>query len=83
MHGHSDEEDKEEIKMEDIIKRLRDIVRDWKWKEQTVGPIHGPVGRSYGTNFLNKETGELLTIKVDYPGSQTYPEDEELDEMFG
>lgn len=67
--------------MEDAFENVRDMFSKKKnWKEQTTGLCPG-VGNSIGTNFLNKETGELISINCEYPGGQTYPDDEELDEM--
>ena len=59
--------------------QISDQVKDRGWKEQSSGII-GSSG-SYGTNFYKDEA--LLSISIVNEGHVTYPDEDELKEMFG
>ena len=62
-----------------FFKKLIQFAKDYGWKEQTCG-ITGFSG-SFGTNFY--KDGKVLTVSVVEEGHMTYPDDNELKELFG
>ena len=62
-----------------FLKKIIKIVKKHGWKQQTCG-VTGFNG-SIGTNFF--KDGEVLSVSIIKEGHMTYPDEDELKEMFG
>jgi len=62
-----------------FLTKICDYAKKRGWKEQTCGVIG--ISGSTGTNFY--KNGKLLSISIVEEGHMTYPDEDELKEMFG
>ena len=62
-----------------FLKKIIRIVKKHGWKQQICGTI-GFSG-SFGTNFF--KDGRVLSVSIVEEGHMTYPDEDELKEMFG
>ena len=62
-----------------LFNKIVELVKKLGWKEQNCGMI-GFSG-SIGTNFY--KNGKVLTVSIVEEGHMTYPDNDEIKEMFG
>ena len=62
-----------------FLTKICDYAKKHGWKEQTCG-VTGISG-STGTNFY--KDGKVLSISIVEEGDMTYPDEDEIKEMFG
>ena len=62
-----------------LFRKINELLKKDDWEEQLCGMV-GFSG-STGTNFC--KTGKLLSLSITEEGHMTYPDPEELKEMFG
>ena len=62
-----------------LFNKIVELAKEHGWKEQKCGMIG--ISGSIGTNFY--KDGKVLTVSIVEEGQITYPDDDELKEMFG
>ena len=62
-----------------LINNIVELAKEHGWKQQNSGMIG--ISGSIGTNFY--KDGKVLTVSIVGEGHITYPDDDELKEMFG
>lgn len=62
-----------------FLKKIIKIVKKHGWKQQTCGVTC--FNGSIGTNFF--KDGAVLSVSIIEEGHMTYPDEDELKEMFG
>ena len=65
--------------MQQMFDKITRLVKERGWKEQSCG-ITGISGTA-GTNFY--KDGKVLSVSIVEEGHMTYPDEDELKEMFG
>ena len=61
-----------------FLEKIIKIAKEHDWKQQDCG-ITGFSG-SFGTNFY--KDGKILSVSIVEEGNMTYPDEDELKEMF-
>jgi len=62
-----------------LFNNIVELAKEHGWKQQNCGMIG--ISGSIGTNFY--KDGKVLTVSIVGEGHITYPDDDELKEMFG
>ena len=62
-----------------LLDKIIRLAKKSGWKQQTGGMVGFSGG--VGTNFFKK--GTLLSVSIIEEGNPTYPDDDELKDMFG
>jgi hypothetical protein len=62
-----------------LFNKIVELAKERGWKQQNCGMIG--ICESIGTNFY--KDGKVLTVSIVGEGHMTYPDDDELKEMFG
>ena len=62
-----------------LFNKIVELAKEHGWKQQNCGMIG--ISGSIGTNFY--KDGKILTVSIIREGQMTYPDDDELKEMFG
>ena len=62
-----------------LFNKIVELAKERGWKQQNCGRIG--ICESIGTNFY--KDGKVLTVSIVGEGHMTYPDDDELKEMFG
>ena len=62
-----------------LFNKIVELVEKHGWKQQNCGVVG--ISGSIGTNFF--KNGKVLSISIVEEGYMTYPDDDEIKEMFG
>ena len=62
-----------------ILKKIIELAEEHSWIQQTCGMTG--ISGSIGTNFY--KDGKVLSVSIVEEGRMTYPDEDELKEMFG
>ena len=62
-----------------LFDKIVELAKAHGWKEQNCGVI--VISGSIGTNFY--KDGEVLSVSIVEEGHITYPDEDEIKEMFG
>jgi len=62
-----------------FLRKIIKIIEQYGWKQQSCGI--SCLNGSNGTNFY--KDGEVLSVSIIKEGQMTYPDEDELKEMFG
>ena len=62
-----------------LFDKIIEFAKQHGWKEQACGKVGGSC--NFGTNFY--KNGQFLSISVVEEGHMAYPDEDEIEEMFG
>jgi hypothetical protein len=62
-----------------LFNKIIELAKERGWKQQNCGMIG--ISGSFGTNFYKDR--KVLTVSIVGEGHMTYPDDDDLKDMFG